>query len=491
LNTSVSVTAPSNEGAPPALSIAHARAWAARASHEALTQHVIQCARGPLAQAVYVSMDESAMRRQADAADAAIRARPPHALPAVHAVHALHALHGLPVSIKDLFDVKGEITAGGSVVRATDAPAAQDAGVITRLRHAGCVFAGRTSMSEFAFSGVGMNPHHGTPRNPHDAAVHRIPGGSSSGAAMSVALGLAVAGLGSDTGGSLRIPAALCGLVGFKPTQARVPRQGVLPLSTTLDSIGAITTSVRDAITLDAVLAGTAPVDPSAVERPSMTALRGVRLALPQTLVLDALDATVARAFERALAVLREAGAVIEPVALPALAEIATINAPGGLSAIEAYAVHREAFEHQRERLDPRVALRIAAGRGVSTAQHARIMHARQGWIERAQAQLAGYAAWVAPTVPMVAPALAPLLASDEAFFAANGLLLRNPFTVNFMDGCAISLPCHTKGELPVGLMLASTHGQDALVLGLALAVEAALDRAHAAVTSSKITPAS
>ena len=290
-------------------------------------------------------------------------------------------------------------------------------------------------MTEFAFSGVGINPHYGTPRNPADAAIARIPGGSSSGAAVSVALGLAVAGLGSDTGGSIRIPAALCGLVGFKNTQSRVPRTGLTELSRTLDTACAMTRSVADSLLVDGVLSG-APL--SVRPRP----LSAMRFAIAQTVVLDGVEPPVAAAFSRALTRLSAAGAQLVDVPMAAFADIPRLNAPGGFSPVEAYAVHQT---------------RLARARA------------------QVESELAGFDAVLCPTVPLLAPEIAPLQASDEAFFKANGLLLRNPFVFNYLDGCAFSLPCHSQGELPVGLMCASTCGDDARLAAVALAIEAAL----------------
>jgi aspartyl-tRNA(Asn)/glutamyl-tRNA(Gln) amidotransferase subunit A len=354
------------------------------------------------------------------------------------------------------------------VLRQGCTPAARDAAAVARLRTAGAAIVGTTNMTEFAFSGVGINPHHGTPRNPADAAVARIPGGSSSGAAVSVALGLAVAGLGSDTAGSIRIPAALCGLVGFKNTQRRTPLQGAFPLSFTLDTVCAMTRCVDDCLRIDAVLAG-APLLPPVPE------VRALRLALPRTLLLDALEPEVAGAFDRALRRLSAAGAAIVELPLAELAEIAQINAPGGFSPVEAYAVHREALRTQRGRFDPRVAARIALGEGVSAADYIVMQQRRRDWIERLERRLQDFDAVVCPTVPITAPPIAELAASDEAFFKANGLLLRNTFVANFLDGCAFTLPCHAAGELPVGLMLTAPGGRDATLAAAALAVEATL----------------
>ena len=426
-------------------------------SHAALIDEVLDRAAAPAAAHVYTAVYADEARAAARAADARLAAGQP-----------LSVLAGLPISVKDLYDIAGRTTLAGSVLRAGAPEATQDAAAVARLREAGAAITGLTNMSEFAFSGVGINPHHGTPRNPCGAAVARIPGGSSSGAAVSVALGLAVAALGSDTGGSIRIPAALCGLVGFKNTQSRTPLAGAFPLSFTLDTVCAMARSVDDCLQVDGVLAGV----PLAV---APRALQSLRLALPQTTMLDALEPTVARAFDRALSRLSQAGAQIVPLALTELAEIAQINAPGGFSAVEAYATHREAMRSQRERFDHRVAMRIALGEGVSAADYILMQQRRRDWIARMQMRLQGFDALVCPTVPITAPAIADLQDSDEAFFKANGLLLRNTFAINFLDGCAFTLPCHEAGELPVGLMLAAPTGQDAALAGVALAVEALL----------------
>jgi aspartyl-tRNA(Asn)/glutamyl-tRNA(Gln) amidotransferase subunit A len=425
-------------------------------TREALVAQVLEAAGTEAAHAVFTGLYRDAAlaaARHADAMQAAGVALPP--------------LAGLPVTIKDLYDVAGETTLAGSIVCRGEPAAAADAPAVARLREAGAAIVGKTNMTEFAFSGIGINPHYGTPRNPADPALARIPGGSSSGAAVSVALGLAVAGLGSDTGGSIRIPAALCGLVGFKCTQHRVPGEGAFELSRTLDTVCAMTRSVEDCLIVDGVLSG-APLP--VVRRP----LKGLRLAVPKTMMFDALDATVAQAIERSLSRLSAQGAQLVEVALGEFAEIAQINAPGGLSAIEAAAVHHARLA-RRDQFDPRVAMRVALGVGVTAQQYLAILDGRRAWIRRVEAALAGFDALVCPTVPLVAPEIAPLRASDDAFFKANGLMLRNTFAINFLDGCAFSLPCHAPGELPVGLMLASVRDDDARLGTVALAVEAAL----------------
>ncbi len=381
------------------------------------------------------------------------------------------ALAGRAVSVKDLFDVAGQRTAAASRVLADAPPAAADCPAVARLRAAGAAFVGRTNMSEFAFSGVGINPHHGTPANAATAALDatpRIPGGSTSGGAVSVAAGAAWAALGSDTGGSIRIPAALHGLVGFKNTARRVPAEGAIPLSTTLDTVCAITQDVRDAVRMHEVLAARRV---SLLHKP----LAALRFGVPTTLMLDGLEPAVAAAFQRTLATLRDAGAHIEEVALPTLAELATLNAAGGFSAAESWAWHRKHLATKADLYDPRVALRIRRGEAMSAADYVELSWARRDWIARTEAAMAGFDAMLSPTVPLIAPPIAPLVADDDAFFAANGALLRNPSAINFLDGCALSLPCHAAGEMPVGLMVWSSALRDDAVLDASLAIEAAL----------------
>jgi len=408
----------------------------------------------------FVATTPATARAAADAADAAVAAgRDPG------------ALAGLAVSIKDLFDVAGEVTAAGSKILRDAAPAARDAPAVARLRAAGAAFIGRTHMSEFAFSGIGINPHLPRLVNPATLAldpVARAPGGSTSGGAASVAAGAAWVALGSDTGGSIRIPAALQGIVGFKSTARLVPTAGAVPLSTTLDTVSAMTRSVRDAIAVHEVLAARTV---HLARRPLDTC----RFAVPQTLVLDGLDATVARALERSLVALSAAGAQITTVALAPLAEVPAINASGGFAPAEAWAFHRRWIaEHERD-YDPRVAQRIRRGAAMSAADYIDLVAARRDWIARMDAALSGFDALLTPTVPIVAPPLEPLVADDAAFFAANALVLRNPSVVNFLDGCALSVPCQDEGNLPVGLMVWSSGGRDDAVLDAGLAIEAAL----------------
>ena len=389
---------------------------------------------------------------------------------------AIGALAGLPVSVKDLFDVQDQATLAGSTALTGAAPAVVDCPAVARLRKAGGLIAGRTNMSEFAFSGVGINPHYGSPANPADPEVARITGGSSSGAAVSVATGAAFVGLGSDTGGSIRIPAALCGLVGFKSTASLVPTKGALPLSTTLDTVCALTRSVRDAVTVHEILAD---------RRVTLAGkpLSSSRFAVARTLMQDGLDESVALAFDNSLRVLRAAGAQVIEIPLAELLELANINASGGLSAAESYAWHRELIATKQALYDPRVALRILKGACMSAADYIDLLAARHNWTGRMNVLLAGFDAVLSPTVPMVAPPLAGLIDDDVNFFRVNGLLLRNTAVVNMLDGCAISVPCFapatTAMQLPVGLMLWQAAMHDDAILDASLQVEAALNAAR------------
>ncbi len=380
-------------------------------------------------------------------------------------------LAGLAVSVKDLFDVAGQPTTAGSRAMDDAAPASADCPAVARLRAAGAALIGHTNLSEFAYSGVGINPHFGTPVNPATQGLNatpRIPGGSTSGGAVSVAAGAAWAALGSDTGGSIRIPAALQGLVGFKNTQRLTPLAGAVPLSGTLDTACAITRSVRDAVLLHAVLAARTP-------RPLQRPLHALRLAVPTAVMLDGLDTDVARAFQRTLARLSAAGAQLQDIALAPLSDLADLQSQGGFTAAESWAWHRSRLASREADYDPRVVLRIRRGEAMSAADYIDLLQARSRWISSVETAVQGFDALLSPTVPMVAPALAPLLSSDKRFFAINALLLRNPSAVNMLDGCAITLPCHTPDQLPVGLMVWGPALADDSVLGVALAIEAVL----------------
>jgi aspartyl-tRNA(Asn)/glutamyl-tRNA(Gln) amidotransferase subunit A len=371
-------------------------------------------------------------------------------------------LSGIPVSIKNLCDVAGETTLAGSKALDDAPPAKHDAPVVARLRAAGAVIVGSTNMSEFAFSGVGFNPHYGTPGNPADRK--RVPGGSSSGAAVSVGDGMAVAALGTDTGGSVRIPAAVCGLVGFKPTARRVPIDGVVPLSTSLDSIGPLANSVECCAIVDSIFAA------EPIEIPTAAPLAGLRFGVPRQFVMDDLDATVATAFERACKALAAKGVRIEDVDLPQLNELPAINAKGGFAASEAYAWHRKLIERRGKDYDQIIHPRILRGREMSAADYIELLAARIDFCKRVSAVTSNYDAIVMPTCAVVAPTLEEV-GTPQGFTRKNMLLLRNTTVGNFLDRCGISLPCQAAGELPVGFMLMGETMADKRLLAIARSV--------------------
>jgi aspartyl-tRNA(Asn)/glutamyl-tRNA(Gln) amidotransferase subunit A len=375
---------------------------------------------------------------------------------------------GIPVALKDLFDVAGQPTPAGSRVLADAPPAAAHAPVVQRMLAAGFVPVGRTNMTEFAFSGLGINPHYGTPLSPWDRSARRIPGGSSSGTGVAVADGMAVAGLGTDTGGSCRIPAAFCGVVGYKPTARRVPTARVLPLAPSLDSVGPLAPSVACCAVIDAVLAGEPPGPPV------VASLTGLRLAVPENVVLDGLDASVATAFAHALSVLERAGARLVHTRFPEFEETLAANAKGGFAASEAYAWHRGLLAEKGDGYDPRIRVRIARGERMSAADYLDVVAARARLTARFDARTREYDCVVMPTVPIVPPLVADL-DDEHAYNRLNLLILRNTALGNFLDRCAISLPCHGAGEAPVGLMLMGETLGDARLFSIAAGVEAAL----------------
>jgi aspartyl-tRNA(Asn)/glutamyl-tRNA(Gln) amidotransferase subunit A len=429
---------------------------AGRASSRSLVEACLERIADPAGEGrtTFLHVDKGAVLAQADAMDLL---RSSGAAPSRYG--------GIPVSIKDLFDIAGQVSRAGSTVLANRPAATRDAASVARLRRAGFVLIGRTNMSEFAFSGLGLNPHYGTPRNPWMRAEGHIPGGSSSGAAISVTDGMAHGALGTDTGGSCRIPAAFTGLVGYKPTARRVPQAGAVPLSTSLDSIGPIARSVACCATLDAILANDIPPPDLLVE------LSGMRFAVPTTFVLEDMDSDVAAHFERSLSRLSAAGARIERIDVPEFAGIPAINAKGGFSAAESYAAHRVLIESNGPAYDPRVLTRIQRGAIQSAADYIDLLAARKAFIAAVEARIARFDALLFPTTPIVPPRIAALQSDDE-FFRVNGLALRNPAVINLLDGCAISIPNHEEGEPPTGLMLACAGGLDRQLLRCAAAAE-------------------
>lgn len=379
---------------------------------------------------------------------------------------ALPGLAGIPISVKDLFDEAGETTLGGSTVLIGQPAAAHDATVVRRLREAGAIIIGRTNTVEFAYTGLGINPHYGTPKNVFDRATGRIPGGSTSGGAISVADGMAAAAIGTDTGGSLRIPSALNGLVGFKPTQRRVSLDGVMPLSTSFDSAGPIGWTVEDCALLDSIIAD------QKVKASAPLTVKKLRLAVPQTYFLNELSPEVAKAFGAALSKLSAAGAKIVELPMEEFAMAPTINPKGMITASEAYAWHRKFIKDGADKYDPRILARIKTGETILAADYVDLQTLRRQFIRKINAAAKGFDAMLMPTTPDIAPPISEVIKDDETYYRINGRMLRNPSVVNIFDGCALSVPCHESGEAPVGLMIAGTQNQDGHILAVGQLIE-------------------
>ena len=375
---------------------------------------------------------------------------------------------GVPIAIKDLFDVAGEVTRAGSRVLDAQPPAAADAAIVQRLRRAGFVIVGKTNMTEFAYSGLGVNGHFGTPRNPHDADVVRIPGGSSSGAAVAVAREMVPAAIGTDTGGSCRIPAAFCGVVGFKPSSWRVPKGGTVPLSKTLDCIGPFADDVSSCAVLDDALSGGSGED--VTSHPE----GGLRLGVIETYVTDDMDEAVSEAYQQALTRLSHRGVRLTPVTIRELEDLPAVNAKGGYVGAEAYAFHKPLLETRGEYYDPWVRARFDAGKSQSAEEFIRLGEDRARIQQASDDKQSVFDAFVLPTVPVVPPALADL-EDPERSNAMNRLCLRNTAVGNFLDLPAISIPCHAAGTLPVGLMLMGRRGEDRRLLSMARGLEQAI----------------
>jgi aspartyl-tRNA(Asn)/glutamyl-tRNA(Gln) amidotransferase subunit A len=405
----------------------------------------------------FIKVHDHQARVMADAADALRKVG-----------RAAGSYAGIPIALKDLFDIAGEPTPAGSTVLADAPPAKASAPVVARMLAAGFIPMGRVNMTEFAFSGLGINPHYGTPASPWDRGSKRIPGGSSSGTGVAVADGMAAAGLGTDTGGSCRIPAAFNGVVGYKPTARRVPIEGVLPLAPSLDSVGPLAPTVACCAAIDAILAGQTPY------RPVPAALDGLRLAVPENMVMEGMDNTVAATFDRALSILSAAGARIIRVRFVPFDEVPTVNTKGGFAASEAYAWHKPLLAAAGDGYDQRIRVRIARGEHMSAAEYVTLVQARKRLIAAFDAATAPFDAVVMPTVPIVAPRISDL-DDERAYNNVNMLILRNTALGNFFDRCSISLPCHSQGDAPVGLMLTGETMGDARLFAIAAAVEAAL----------------
>jgi aspartyl-tRNA(Asn)/glutamyl-tRNA(Gln) amidotransferase subunit A len=424
----------------------------------ALAEETLDGIRGYRDQSLFVSLTPERALAEADASRQRIRDGRSRGL-----------LDGIPIAWKDLFDLKGKATTAGSIVLADAAPAARDADVVDALKAAGMVAVGRTNMSEFAFSGLGINPHYGTPENPHSRDVPRLPGGSSSGAGVAVAAGLVPVAMGTDTGGSIRIPAAFNCIVGYKATRGRYPMGGVFPLSKSLDSLGPLCRTVQDAVWVDAAMRRqSAP----AVARGNVA---GLSLIVPETVFFDGIEPGVADAFEAALEGLGQAGAKISRRPFPVFTELFEMMAKRGpLVTAEAFALHQDRLASSAaDRMDRRVAMRCRLGEKTSMPDYIAILDARERMIADFAREVPGGALLVSPTLPHVAPPTAPLVESDELFLAMNGKTLRNTLIGNFLDWCGVSIPCGTgDAGMPVGLLLSGLPHTDEHLLGAALAVE-------------------
>lgn len=379
------------------------------------------------------------------------------------------AFAGIPIAIKDLADIRGQVTRAGSTALADRPAATADAPVVARLRAAGFVVIGRANMTEFAYSGLGINPHFGTPLSPWDRQGKRVPGGSSSGSGVAVADGFAYGALGTDTGGSCRIPAAFNGVVGYKPTARRVPTDGVVPLSSSLDSIGPLARTVACCQAMDAVMAGE-----QVEKRLQPMPLAGLRLFVPETTVLDGLDTHVAADFDRTLGQLSKAGARITRGKFVAFERMPAMVRKGGLSASESHAWHRELLSSKGNQYDPRVRARILMGERQSSAEYIDLLQSRRAAIAAYDADLASYDAILSPTIPVVAPRIADCQ-TDEDYNRNNMLVLRNTLMINIVDGCSIALPMMRPGDAPTSLMISAPAMADQRLFAIAAAIEAAL----------------
>jgi len=397
-------------------------------------------------------------RAEAKAAAARIRAGRPRSL-----------LDGVPIAWKDLFDLEGLVTTAGSRVLAGGQPARADAPVVERLKTAGMVTVGRVGMTEFAFSGLGLNPHYGTPRNPHGGAEPRIPGGSSSGSAVAVARGIVPVSIGSDTGGSVRLPAAFNGIVGYKATYGRYPMAGVYPLSKSLDSLGVLCRSVADAIVTDAAMRGA--LAPELRRMPA----EQVTLVVPTNVVFDKAEAEVIAKFEQALSRVARLGTRIARRAVPAFDAVLDLGAKhGALVTAEAYALHAERLASpEAARMDQRVAARMRGGVKIAVPDYIALQNARSRLTAELHAGLVPGEMLAFPTVAHVAPAMRPLETDDDLYVRINALTLRNTMLGNFLGLCGVSLPCgRGAGNLPVGFLLSGPGDADLEVLAFALTIE-------------------
>ncbi len=412
----------------------------------------------------FVEVYESDARVAAELADRALQTG-----------QRLGPLHGIPIAFKDLLEIEGRRTTGGSLIwRKRVSPVTST--VVQRLTAAGMITLGKTHMVEFAFGSWGTNATMGTPWNPWDPHVHRAPGGSSSGSGVAVAAGLAPAAIGSDTGGSVRIPASLCGIVGLKTTVGRVSIHGALMLSDTLDTLGPMTRDVEDAALLFAAMHGPDHHDPRTLPHPPVdvltdlkTGVAGMRLAVLPEAELGEIDPEVSRAFALALDVTRELGVRIDTLQLP-ISYKRLADLTGKLIAAEGYELHREWIDRDDLPFDADVRDRIRWAKTLSAADYIRIMADRRRMQREMERTLRDFDALLMPTTPL--PAL-PLSEVDQNKSPMS--LLTRP--VNLLELCALALPCgFTGGGLPISLQIIGRGYQEARVLRIGWAFEKATE---------------
>jgi len=424
------------------------------ASAVELTEYYLSKTDKPEAENVFISVTRERALREAAAADQRIATGRP-----------LSALDGVPIVWKDLIDLKGEVTTAASESRRIAPPAERDASI---AGHGGMVCLGKTNLTEFAYSGLGLNPHFGTPKNPHSPDAPRIPGGSSSGTGVAVAANLAPCGIGTDTGGSVRVPAAMNGIVGYKTSEGRIDKDGVYPLSTTLDTVGPLARSVEDCVLIDMILRGATT---SYVVRHDM---RDAVIFVPETVALDDLDDGVAENFEASLKRLEAAGAKIERGAFQPFADVMQLTADNGtLASVEAYYMHKDLVDGTNVSIvDPRVVARINGGKTMSAHSYHTILTERDRMIEDCWS-LVGERLIAMPTVAMTAPEIAPLDADVELFGQTNLKALRNTNLGNMLDLCGLAIPNGTDSDgMPTSFLLSSLGGDDERLLGFGLAAE-------------------
>ncbi len=410
----------------------------------------------------YLAVTAERARAQARAAEAQIAAGT-----------YLGPLHGIPLAFKDLVDVAGLPTTGGSTLL-SDNIAATDATIARRLFAAGAVLLGKTHLVEFAFGGTGVNHHYGTPVNPWDPELHRLPGGSSSGSGVAVAAGLAPAALGSDTGGSVRIPASFCGLTGLKPTFGLLPNTGILPLDPTLDSIGPLCRTAQDCALLCQAMADPLPGDSLVDHLEGEVA--GLRLCFPREYFWDDVDAEVEAAVRASASVFADLGVYVDEISLDVLDDLAEWRNGPSTTAVEAYLYHRRNLESHLDQFDPIVSARILDGRDILAADFLQQLRIRDELRHKARMALENVDFLITPTTPFAAPILDDI-DRDDVYFPINGLCLRNTIAVNLLDLCAVSLPCgFTRDGLPIGLQLIGHPRDEARLLRLARAFEQATD---------------